>query len=162
MLLNVLEKVIDTVQNDRVVPDKEKLVIYAKEFGMDRGILKPYLDWIMNQIKRSRRVDEPDLQERVTDLDLDQKIEDIKNSVSNVYELGDQCESMRDEINILRNKGTVAKNLLDQLLNPSNKDGFPSKIVRYFQSRKFCGYSGGIFSIFHRFLFSLFHQFDPP
>ena len=125
VLLNVLKKVIDTIKIEKVIPDTEKLIKYAKEYGMNRGILEPYLDWVMNQIKPTRYVDEPNLKEHVTDLDIDKNIEDFKNSVSNFYELGDLCESMRKEINIFRDKCTVAKNLLEQLLYPPNKNGFP-------------------------------------
>ena len=120
VLLHVIKQVINEIQFNKIIPEKETLVKLVKEYGVKIGILEGYMNWIINQIKWMQHINEPSLQEPVTNLDIDKAIENAKNSVNHDYELGDLCETMRNDINVYRSKCTVARHLLHQLIDSSN------------------------------------------
>jgi len=120
VLTNVLKWVIEAILSRKSLPDDEQVAERIHVVGSERGILDPYLKWILNQITWSGSVKEPGLQEQVTHQDIDSEIAQIKDSVEDVSELGVLCESMRRDIDEFRSKCVFAKCLLSLLIHPSD------------------------------------------
>lgn len=119
VLTNVLKWVIEVIQSHKRVPDDRQLAERARVVGAERGILGPYLKWILNQIVRTGYVEEPDLKELVTNLDIDGSVDQIKDSLKDIFGLGARCESMRKEIDEFRSRCAVTECLLRQIVHPS-------------------------------------------
>lgn len=52
VLTNVLKLVIEAIRSRKSLPDNEELAERVRIVGSERGILEPYLKWILNQITR--------------------------------------------------------------------------------------------------------------
>jgi len=132
VLSNVSKWVIDAIQVHRRLPDEEQVVNQVQIVGSKRGVLDPYLKWIINPFSNSSSVKEPKRTENVTRLDIDSEIAQIKDSVKDVFELGVLCESMRGEIKEYESKCAFAKGLLSSLIfnDPYNPRPIGERVVR--------------------------------
>jgi len=116
VLSNVSKWVIENIQVNRRLPDKDQVAKQVQILGSERGILDPYLKWIIRWTIYLDPVDVPSNNEKVTRLDIDSEIAKIKDSVRDVSELGILCESMRGDIKEFQSRCAFARWLLIKLI----------------------------------------------
>ncbi len=133
VLSNVSKWVIEKIRVHNIVPDEEQVAKQFKIVGNERGILEPYLKWIIGWgLLYDSSGDKPRYNEKVSNLDIESEIAKIEVSVKDVSALGVLCESLRGEIKEYQSRCAFAKRLLSHLLfkDPYNPLPIEKRVVR--------------------------------
>ena len=115
VLISLLKWAIESIQVKGILKTPEQIAERLQLVGGERGILGSYLQWIEYDLLGGENVDEPSLNDHVTIMDINARMNQIKSSVKNLEDLGDLCESNRGEINDYHDRCAVAKTLLHYL-----------------------------------------------